>query len=222
MSSIQQLMPPHLKPEDNFYKHLMYLSAQPNVRNLLDIGASSGEGTTAALNEGSSYKLNCKIFALEFSKERFAKLLENYKDNKLVIPINGSSIKLKDFPTKENVIEFYQKNKTILNNFPVETILEWREVDLEYIKKFEVEEDLIVKIKKKYSIKNFDLVIIDGSEFTGEKELDLVWGSSIICLDDVNGYKNFNSYHRLKNSDEYAMLDENLQDRHGYATFYKR
>ena len=94
--------------------------------------------------------------------------------------------------------------------------------DIEYIKKFEVEEDLIVKIKKKYSIKNFDLVIIDGSEFTGEKELDLVWGSSIICLDDVNGYKNFNSYHRLKNSDEYAMLDENLQDRHGYATFYKR
>jgi hypothetical protein len=222
MSSIKQLMPPHLKPEDNLYKTLVSLASQPNVRTLLDIGASSGEGTTAALVEGCSYKLSYQIFAMEFGKERFEKLKENYKDYKMVHPINGSSIKLKEFPSEENIREFHAKNKTVLNDFPVETILDWRMVDLNYIKDNTVEEDMIRKIKKQNKIENFDLVIIDGSEFTGEKELEIVWGSSIICLDDVNGYKNFNSYHRLKASEDYEILMDNLNERHGYAIFYKR
>lgn len=222
MSSLQELMPPHIKSDDNFYKILFHLASQPNVRNLLDIGASSGEGSTAALAEGCSYKNDYKIFAIEISKERFAKLTENYKNNLKVVPINGSSIKLSNFPSVEYITNFYNKNKTLLNNYPLEKILEWRETDLDYIKKFSIDEDSIKKIKKNYSIKNFDMVIIDGSEFTGEKELELVWGSSIICLDDVNGFKTYNAYNKLKGSDEYILLSENLNERNGYATFYKR
>ncbi|MBA3915407.1 MAG: hypothetical protein H0X25_16445, partial [Acidobacteriales bacterium] len=60
------------------------------------------------------------------------------------------------------------------------------------------------------------------SEFSGESELEAVYGAGIIALDDVNAYKNANNYARLKDDAQYQLLMENLRLRNGYAIFQKR
>jgi hypothetical protein len=35
------------------------------------------------------------------------------------------------------------------------------------------------------------MVLIDGSEFTGIKEFEYIYGAKYILLDDIKGYKNY-------------------------------
>ena len=68
----------------------------------------------------------------------------------------------------------------------------------------------------------FDLVLIDGSEFTGEEELRLVYGSRWITLDDVRTYKNWQNREILKADPAYRLWAENLSLRHGFSIFRLR
>lgn len=85
-----------------------------------------------------------------------------------------------------------------------------------------VEQGGITAIKNSYSIERFDLVLINGSEFTGEAELDELIGARWIALDDVNAYKNFHNYQRLSMDPDYTLIAENWQLRNGYALFRHR
>jgi hypothetical protein len=73
-------------------------------------------------------------------------------------------------------------------------------------------------IKQCNQIDKFDFVLI-GSEFTGEIELQYVWGSKIIALDDVNAHKGFAAYVRLSNHYAYRLISQDLNLRNGYAIF---
>ncbi|MBT8630965.1 hypothetical protein AOC23_02610 [Polynucleobacter paneuropaeus] len=45
------------------------------------------------------------------------------------------------------------------------------------------------KIKNDNNIKTFDMVLIDGSEFSGERDLHSIMGAKLIALDDINAFK---------------------------------
>jgi hypothetical protein len=47
----------------------------------------------------------------------------------------------------------------------------------------------IERIKAEHGIERFDMVLIDGSEFTGEVELGKVLGAKLILLDGTNTFK---------------------------------
>jgi hypothetical protein len=94
------------------------------------------------------------------------------------------------------VAQFYRTIKTNLNLYDLDTILGWREQDINYIERKKLDFCGLEFIKSCNNIEKFDFVLIDGSEFTGEIELQHVWGSKVIALDDVNSFKCFAAYVR--------------------------
>ncbi len=56
-------------------------------------------------------------------------------------------------------------------------MLNWLDQDIDYIKLSHVNQNGIEFIKEQNNIDFFDVVLIDGSEFTGEAELQKIYGS---------------------------------------------
>ncbi len=70
-------MPPQIKRE-RFYRAIARAAATPSVRTVLEIGASSGAGSTEALVSGGLANPNGPpaIHTIEVSKPRFEALAE--------------------------------------------------------------------------------------------------------------------------------------------------
>ena len=76
-------------------------------------------------------------------------------------------------------------------------------------------------IKKENKIDYFDIVLLDGCEFTGEAELKKIYGARYIFLDDIMAFKNWHNYRSLLNDKNYVLVDEDKGLRHGWALFKK-
>lgn len=202
---------------DNFYHLLKYILNTYKINTILEIGASSGQGSTQCFLQ---YKDNdCKLFSIEISKERFNILKTNQTPN--FFPYLGSSISNEEYLTEEQIEYFYNNTQTNLNQYTLNTVLSWKQEELEYIKNNNTETGIINKIKNENNIEVFDLVLIDGSPFTGEAELDHVLGSQIIALDDINDIKCYNVYQSLNQNEHYDLVAEDWNIRNGFAIFNK-
>jgi 2-polyprenyl-3-methyl-5-hydroxy-6-metoxy-1,4-benzoquinol methylase len=111
---------------------------------------------------------------------------------------------------------------TSLRGFREDEVVGWLQQDIEYVENSQLPQRGIELIKEENSIEFFDLVLIDGSEFTGEPELDLVYGAKYILLDDIRAFKNYNNYQKLKVDPNYELIEMNYFVRYGYAIFKKR
>lgn len=220
-SELDLVIPPEIK-NDEFYYLIRKLAAEEHLDAVLEIGSSAGGGSTEAFVTGLRQNPDSpRLFCMEVSKPRFAELKTRYAQDPFVHPYNVSSVPPAAFPEEKEVELFYRYIPTALNNYPLEQVLGWRVQDLEYIQQSGVETEGIEMIKRKNSIDTFDMVLIDGSEFTGKAELDRVYGARIILLDDINGFKNYANYKRLKEDSSYRLIAENWQLRSGYAAFVR-
>jgi hypothetical protein len=207
---------------DLFYNSIIELiSKSDDITNILEIGASSGDGSTEAFIIGKKNK-NIKLFSIEVCTERFDLLKNRYIDHNNFYPYNISSVSLIDFPSKDDIIYFHNNIESSLTNIYINTILSWYDNDISYIKINNIEQNGIDKIKEEYNIKYFDCVLIDGSEFTGRAEYDKIYGAKYILLDDINAYKNYYTHNLLKNDNNYICLCENYQVRNGFSIFKKK
>ena len=218
-SQLNFLIPPEIK-NDEFYEIIQKLAKEEDIRTVLEIGSSAGEGSTEAFVTGLRQNPNHPIlFCMEISKPRFAALQQRYANNFFVKAYNVSSVSLQQFPNEQQVQEFYKTIPTILNNYPIEEIIRWLRQDIEYVKNSGVPSDGIFRIKRENEIDVFDLVLIDGSEFTGESELKQVYGAKIIALDDTNCYKNYKNRQTLLADPTYEIIADNQTVRNGYSIF---
>jgi hypothetical protein len=214
---------PEIK-NDSFYYDIIKLIQNENINTILEIGASSGEGSTEAIMTGkniSQNKDNIKIFSLEVCSERFELLKKRYENESNFYPYNCSSVDINEFPSVNEIISFCNEGKTFMNPESIPTVLSWYNSDISYIAVNNIQQNGINTIKKEHNIEKFDMVLIDGSEFTGFAELQKVYGAKFILLDDINAFKNYKSNQMLKNDKNYQLLTENNQLRNGY-TIYKR
>ena len=218
MSELDDLILPEIF-NDKLFGVIKELASNPLVKNILEIGSSSGEGSTRAFYEGIGDREDVQLFCLEMSKIRFNKLLENYRGDLRLKCFNMSSIHLDEFPFEEVVVDFYQTTPSVLNAFPLERVLGWLVQDKMYIRQNGVHCGGIAEIKRIYGIKLFDLVLIDGSEFTGYAEFRKIVGAKTIILDDVCSFKNFRTYLSLWNNQDYRLLCEDKTLRSGFAVF---
>lgn len=208
---------------DSLYKKIIEISADAEVRTILEIGSSSGEGSTSAFILGMQKNLNKPLlFCMEVSKVRFEKLSDYYKDNEQVKLYNVSSVPLTEFPSKEKIIFFMHRYNSNLKKYSEQTVLDWLNQDIEYISDSGVEQNGIEIVKKMNQIAYFDVVFIDGSEFTGEAEFKQIYGAKYILLDDVCAYKNFFNYRQLQKDLNYKLIAQDLSLRNGWALFKKR
>jgi hypothetical protein len=226
-SELNNLIKPEII-EDELAFIIEQLASRPDVKTILEIGSSSGEGSTAAFYKGITGRKEVYLFCLEVSETRFDKLLENYpeKEDCNMMCFNMASIVPFEYPSIQEVTHFYHNVSTVLNKYPLEEVLRWLKQDLDYIDDNIIEVGGIDYIKESYSylpngLDTFDLVLIDGSEFTGFVELQKIIGSKIIVLDDINSFKNYNSYQYLAKDKSYQLTKENWELRNGFAIFEK-
>jgi hypothetical protein len=219
-SGIESIIPPEIKG-DEFYAAILELASTVEARHILEIGSSSGQGSTDAFARGIARNpAQPQLHCMEISKTRFAALRDHYAGNPQVKVYNASSVPVAELPSAEQVATFYRNHTTKLNEYPLEQVLAWLEADRVYMSDSAIPEG-IRHILAQAGIEQFDLVLIDGSEFTGEPELERVYGAAWILLDDVNAHKNFCNYHRLRNDPTYRLVREGWHVRNGFAVFQR-
>ena len=216
------IIPPEIK-DDEFYYLIQKLSREENIHSVLEIGSSSGGGSTEAFVKGLRENQNHpQLFCMEIEPDRFENLYFTYQRDSFVHCYNVSSVDSSKLPTENDVTEFYRLIKTNLNFYPLDQVLGWLRQDKKNIEKIGTEQASgIALIKQKNKIDVFDMVLIDGSEFTGEAELGEVYGARILLLDDIIAYKNYRNFIRLINDPNYTLIASNQNLRNGYAVFKK-
>jgi len=217
-----------IQPEilnDEFHATLKKYASREDLKTFLEIGSSSGGGSTDAFVNGIRQRADAnevRLFCMEVSRIRFKELARHYAAEDFVRCYNISSIAAHELPSQEEVIHFYSTTQTALNNYPLETVLGWLRQDIEYIRSSGSDINGIRLIKQANHIQHFDMVLIDGSEFAGERELHETMGARVIALDDVNAFKCWNAYQTLLHTTHYELKEHNFSLRNGYAVFERR
>jgi FkbM family methyltransferase len=218
-SELNNLIPPEIK-NDEFYKIIQQIARTEDIKTVLEIGSSSGGGSTEAFVTGMRDNPNQpQLFCMEVSQTRFAELNKRYEHDKFVKCYNVSSVAIEEFPDKSEVIDFYYNSENDLKKFPLEMVLGWLQQDIEYVRSAGVSANGIRQVKQDNQIDDFDLVLIDGSEFTGISELKEVYGSKFILLDDITTFKNHTNHQQLLADPNYSLISQNTSVRNGYSVF---
>lgn len=218
-SVLDAIIPGEIK-NDSFYDALRGLAMLPEVETILEIGSSAGGGSTEAFVSGLKDRSDpASLYCMEVSATRFAQLRDTYRTYPFVHCFNVSSVPLSDFPSHQAVGEFWDTVQSGLRAYPKATVLGWLDADLDYVKSHGFDANGIQLIKADRGIEQFDVVLIDGSEFTGEAELRHVSGAKYIALDDINTHKNWKNYFQLKSDPNYELISEDRSVRNGFCIF---
>lgn len=221
-SELDRIIAPEIK-NDAFYDIICSLAKNESIKTILEIGSSNGEGSTEAFVQGISQNpQHPTLFCMEISKPRFEALKKHYQHTPYVRCYNVSSISLEHFPTEDVIISFLNTTPTNLNMYGCERVLGWLRQDMEYVKNSQVPQHGIELIKQENKIKFFDMVLIDGSEFTGTAEFKLIYGARFILLDDINAFKNYANYQTLLKDPLYELVTQDKTLRNGFAIFKKK
>jgi hypothetical protein len=222
LRGLDAIIAPEIK-NDDFYRTIEQLSAAADVRTVVEIGSSSGTGSTEALVQGLQRNPHRPtLFCIEISRARCARLCARYAGEPFVKGYNVSSVPVEAFVTSEEVTAAYSRLPALRNQASLREVLKWLEWNKGYLGRSGVRSDGLRFIKQQHAITTFDMVLIDGSEFTGRAELDETYGARLILLDDVRTLKNEFNYERLRADPRYALIKENLTLRNGYAVFQRR
>lgn len=218
-TTLDQLIPPEIA-DDAFAAAIEEIGATPGVREILEIGSSTGEGSTAAwvrgiLRNPDHPHLHC----LEVSDERYAALVERWRAYEFVHCYQLSSVPLERFPSPADVERFFGDKPERLSQYDLETVLGWLQQDVDYLREHELSSAGIAQVKARHGIETFDAVLIDGSEFTGRAELDEVYGARFLLLDDTETFKNFDNSRRLEADPAYRLVGADPTTRNGFAVY---
>jgi hypothetical protein len=218
-SEIDRLIPAEIAG-DSFSELIEEIAATEGVREVLEIGSSAGEGSTAAWVRGALRNVvRPRLHCIEVSTERHARLVERWGAHEFVHCHHVSSIPIERFPSFDDVERFYRDVPSRLRNFDLARVLGWLQQDLDYLRDHGLSAPGIAQIKDRYSIDTFDAVLIDGSEFAGPAELDDVYGARFLLLDDTETFKNWENSRRLRADPEYRLLHADSETRNGFAVF---
>ncbi len=218
-SELDNIIPPEIK-DDEFYYAIIDLARKEEISTILEIGSSAGGGSTEAFVTGARVNPGKPaMYCMEVSEVRANALKQRYANDEFVHCYQLSSVSIDQFPKPEEVAEFHRRYQTTISQYPVEQVIGWLNQDMRYVLEHNANENGIEKIKRLSGIDTFDLVLIDGSEFTGKAELNQVYGANYILLDDVNAFKNYENYQRLKQDEHYELIQENWTTRNGFAVF---
>ncbi len=221
-SDLNRVIAPEIT-SDAFYEMIKHLAATETLSSVLEIGSSSGGGSTEAFVSGLARNPGApKLFCIEVSKVRFENLRDAYKSHPFVHCYNGSTVRADQFPSPETVTAFYHKIGANLRKFPLPLVLDWLRQDIQYVREAGVEAGMIEKIKADHGIETFDMVLIDGSEFTGEVEYAMIRGAGLILLDDTTTFKCYNVRQALLSDPMYDLIADDQVLRNGYSVFRRR
>lgn len=219
-SKLDRPIAPEIR-DDRLAAAIRRVAARPEVRTILEVGSSSGEGSTDAFVAGALENpaglptLHC----VELSRERFTLLVARHGARGFVHCHRVSSVALDRFATHEDIDRFCSGFRPWLRRRSRKTYRRWLQEDRDYVATSGAGTDGVRDIAERYGIDLFDAVLIDGSEFTGHAVLDDVYGATWLILDDIRAMKNHGNYVRLRRDPAYELTDRSWRLRNGYAVF---
>lgn len=202
---------------DDFARTLENTIATFPVESILELGASSGEGSTACFVRGMSQNALARLYSLEASKERFAALQQRYAGNRRVTCINAFSVPKEQWLTPEQ-IELFMPEYGL--EFSAATYKGWLQTEIDYQASSGVPTDGITQAES-LNGGPFDFVLIDSSLFTGMAEMRRAYGAKFIALDDVRSMKTGPSRKQLSTDPSYQLFAQGGA-RYGWAIYKKR
>lgn len=218
-SSLDRVIPPEIK-DDRFFAAIARVAATPGVRHMLEIGSSSGAGSTEAFIAGAlANPAEPVLHCIEVSAARHVALRERHAERRFVRCYLASSVGLEGFATSEEVERFYETVDSKLRAFALRQVLGWLEQDMTYIATRDVPANGIELVKREAGVECFDAVLVDGSEFTAKAELGAVYGARFVLLDDICTFKNHGNFRALAEDPAYRLVETSSELRNGYAVF---
>lgn len=189
---------------------------------ILEIGSWDGTGSTQAFIQSiQENKIEASLYCLEAQKDRYNKLVENTKHLSFVKCYYRLSGTIKDLRSEKEISDFMDRYPyLIISQNTKEKVIGWRKQ--EDVWPVGVPDDGIKVIKEENSIDKFDMVLLDGSEFTGVADFRMVRNSDVFIMDDINAMKNFENYLELNSDSNFELLKENWKYRNGYAIFWRK
>lgn len=208
---------------DDFHRAIVSIATTQPLRHILEIGSSSGEGSTDAWVRGiAANPAAPTLHCIELSKPRFQALKAHYSQNPQVRCYWASSVDIASFPNESEISEFYNSNPTKLRQWPLEQVLGWLRADIDYVKTHNAPADGIQQALRASGQDAFDAVLIDGSEFLGVAEFAQIYGARWILLDDILTYKNWEVFNYLAKDPRYQQVVVDRETRNGFAVFLRR
>lgn len=207
---------------DALAARLTYLAALPWVRTVLEVGTGSGAGSTVAMWNGLLAKASgCRLVSIEASAERAeaaAQLL--YRHAPEIEIFVGPAVAAELYESEADVTTFYRNVPCRLQRFPLEEVLAWRADELAYLRaRYPNHRGLLPYLINTVHLAP-DLVLLDGSEFTGLAELVAVGTPPLLVLDDVESFKHRYTCDLLRHPESnYRLLEHDPNLRNGYAIF---
>jgi hypothetical protein len=198
------------------------LARQALLRQVLIIGAAANPRWQAMVEQLGQNPGNPQIHCLESSMERHESLVRQFADWPQVRCYYASSITLSGFPTEEMVADFYQHQPDKLKDYPLEVVLQWLRGDIAEMATGSIEAEGIRQVRQATGGVPFDLVVIDGREFTGLAELQQVQGAKIVLLGCTRTFKNQRSMQLLAQDENYELLFTEPEVGNGYAGFVQK
>ncbi len=218
-SKLDDLIPAEIT-DDAFARLIEDVASTDGVHEILEIGSSAGEGSTAAFVRGALRNpVLPRLHCIEVSVERHAALANRWSDHSFVHCHNVSSVPVERFPSAAEVGDFYRDVPSRLGDFELATVLGWLQQDIDYLGDHALSSPGIAHIKERHGIDTFDVVLIDGSEFSGSAELDEVYGARFLLLDDTETFKNWANTRRLESDRNYRLVRADPSVRNGFAVF---
>lgn len=216
---LDSLIPPEIAG-DPFADTIEEVASTVGVREILEIGSSSGEGSTAAWVRGAVRNtLRPRLHCIEVSRERHAALVARWGDQDFVHCHHVSSVPVECLASAAEIERFYRDVPSQLREFELMAVLGWLQQEIDYLREYGLSSRGIALIKERYGIETFDAVLIDGSEFAGPAEFEEVYGARFLLLDDTETFKNWHSSRRLRADPSYRLIRADPHVRNGFAVF---
>lgn len=199
---------------DEFAIALETIVASFPIKSILELGASSGDGSTACFVRGMHTNTTVQLYSLEASKERFEVLQQRYAGRARITCINAFSVPKEQWLTPAQIDAYIPHYG---NEFSGDTYKGWLQMEIDYQAKSGVPDN---GIEQAMTLNGgpFNFVLIDSSLFSGDAEFKAVYGSEFIALDDVRSMKTGPSLRQL-HSDPNYRLHASGQNRYGWAIF---
>ncbi len=216
---------PEIVKGDPLYELIVGLVKEKKPKTILEIGSANGLGSTQAFLEGLGDRTDCKMFCIEADPERFIELKENVNSKRFVECINASSVPVDLYMSEKDIDAFmmsvgYMYNiRRFYNNG---TIKKWRADEIKLIRDNEIPQNGISQVWFKSDYVSPDIVLMDGSAFSGEAELTRLFGSKIIIMDDIMDIKNHSPMRTMLEycqEGHYKQLAIDTKYRNGFAAF---
>ena len=219
---------PEIHYNTNFGRYIVGLIAtNKSIQRVIEIGSGSGNGSTLCLAAAlqSNQTENTKLVCME-PTEYFGDLEKNTENFSFVECHKRTSISYDSFSLKnyKDYITYCIDNRENINSLKgrelesvkedLESRVNWYNQDFVHFKGFDsgVLNDLS---------EDYDLCLIDGSEFSGYDEFLLIKDKvKIILLDDDNEYKNYKTKNHLRNDDDWICVMEDTE-RNGWSSWIR-